>query len=304
MFHATARALSSAASKREEDGIGPIPIDPDLAALAATFDGSAEGPTRMWTELELDGPALRVRHDELRWAESKLMHAAERLAEAQEARRKDLVALAIMRRELRASFAAERTYLKMQRTAFSTALPLLAGHEKELAALVEGGATTADVIGELASVRTERKLYALAISQVDAQLARIDDSEASLDHDVENEAYGPDPDGETLKEIARLKALQVRSRRAASAARASARATLEELGLDTSLGEITAVASFLASELEGDERGTERMERLRAYQMQRELGKLPIPTSGWKTGLLHPVRFVRSKRRDSLVAAD
>lgn len=303
MFHATARALSSAASKREDDGIGPMPVDPELVALAAQFEGATEGPARLWAELDIDGAALRVLHDELRWAESKLMHAAERLAEAQEARRKDLVALAIMRRELRASFTAERSYLNMQREAFTRSVPLLRDHESELDLLVEGGATTIEIISELAAVRTERKLYELAIAQVDAQAARIDDSEATLDYDVENEAYAPDPDGETLREIARLKAVQTRARRAAAAARTSARATLEGLGLDTALGEITATAAFLAAELEGDPRGTERMERLRAYQIQRELTKLPEPTSGWKAGLRHPVRFVQAKRRDSLVVS-
>jgi hypothetical protein len=240
--------------------------------------------------------ALTKLHDEFRWAESKLMQASERLAEAQEARRKDLVALACMRRELRASFASEREYTRAQALLAGGRVPWLLERETALQELVDGGALTVPVIRELAALRAERKLSQLAIAQIDAQIARIDDAEATLEHDVAAEAYDRDPDGRTMRELARLRAESTRLKRIAVRVRNETRTRREELGLDRAPGEITAIAAFLAGEHEGDERSAERMARLRAWLTARELRALPAPTAAWKAGLRHPVNFIRARR--------
>lgn len=235
-------------------------------------------------------------HEELRWSESKLMHASERLAEAQEARRKDLVALAIMRRELLASFAAERAWLGAGRQYFTDVLPTLQSRESELDVLVENGVRTEQVITELAAIRTERKLFELAIFQTDAQLARIDDSEATSEYQVASEAYDREPDGASMRELARLRALSTRNRREAVRMRTEASSMLDELGIVPGMGEATAANAFLAAEYEGDERSAERMDRVRAAQFELELTRLPQIEAAFKAAIKHPVHYMRARR--------
>lgn len=235
-------------------------------------------------------------HEELRWAESKLMQASERLAEAQEARRKDLVALAIMRRELLGSFAAERAWLRGGMRFFSDVQPALDSRETELCELVDNGVRTAQAIHELAAVRAERKLFDIAIAQSTAQLARIDDSEASSEYQVASEAYEHEPDGASMRELARLRALSTRQRREAVRIRGEASMLLEELGIVGGMGEVTAANAFLAAEYEGDDRSADRMDRVRAAQYELELGLLPEPEASFKAALKHPVYFMRARR--------
>lgn len=298
MFHATARALNSVASQRVDDGgmLLTAQVEDAVDAEGQLADISVAAPNLSIVEVGIDQETLSTLHDEFRWAESKLMQASERLAEAQEARRKDLVALACMRRELRGSFSTERAYVHGQVRLFDGGLSILQSREGELAALVEGGARTAIVIGELAAVRTERKFFELAIAQATAQLARIEDNEATLEYEVANEAYEIEVDGNTVRETVRLKAAQARAHRAALRARGEAGDVRAALGIDEGLGEASALSTFLAAEFEGDERASARMDRLRARQVLRELGGLPEPTSSWKTGLLHPVSFFRARR--------
>jgi hypothetical protein len=224
------------------------------------------------------------------------MQASERLAEAQEAGRKDLVALAIMRRELRATFSAERSYMTIQRSLYSTLLDRLSERESVLDDLVEAGAHTEAVIQELAMMRAERKLHELAIVQIDAQLARIDDSDHTLEYEVLNEQYDLEPTGDSMRELARLRSLRTSMHRSAIRVRNEAAQRVRDLGFSSAPGEITAIASFRASELQGDEQGAERMARLRGWQVARELKELPEPSSAWKAGLRHPVSVLRARR--------
>lgn len=235
-------------------------------------------------------------HEELRWAESKLMQASERLAEAQEARRKDLVALAIMRRELLGSFAAERAWLHGAMRYFNDIQPALSAREVELADLVENGVRTEQVIHELAALRAERKLFDLAIMQSSSQLARIDDNESASEYQVASEAYEREPDGNSMRELARLRAQSTRMRREAVRMRTEASSLLDELGMVPGMGEITAANAFLAAEYEGDERSAERMDRVRAAQVELELSRLPEPEAAFKAALKHPVHFMRARR--------
>ncbi|MCW2973644.1 MAG: hypothetical protein JWN72_1917, partial [Thermoleophilia bacterium] len=235
-------------------------------------------------------------HEELRWAESKLMQASERLAEAQEAQRKDLVALAIMRRELLGSFLAERRWLEGGMQYFSDQLPTFSSREVELAGLVESGVRTEGVIFELAAVRTERKLLELALGQSVAQVARIDDNEATSEFQVASEAYDRDPDGNAMREVARLRGVSTRARREALRLQGDARELLESLDIVGGMGEVTAAAAFLAAEYEGDSRSAERMQAVRAAQVERELRALPEPEADWKAGLKHPVQYMRARR--------
>lgn len=235
-------------------------------------------------------------HEELRWAESKLMQASERLAEAQEARRKDLVALAVMRRELLGSFAAERAWLTGAMSYFGDIHPVMLDRETELAELVDNGVRTEQVIHELAAVRTERKLFELAMMQSNAQLARIDDNESSSEYQVASEAYEREPDGASMRELARLRALSTKLRREAVRMRGEASGMLEELRMVGGMGEITAANAFLAAEYEGDERSAERMDRVRAAQFDLELGRLPEVEAAFKAAFKHPVHFMRARR--------
>lgn len=319
MFHATAKALHSAAEQRAGDGMlltarvedVAITGDFDGASLAAAGidegmdldleHGDIAAPTiGMLAEGAIDAEDLRTLHDEFRWAESKLMQASERLAEAQEARRKDLVALACMRRELRGSFAAERSYVEGQLALFGSLLPTLHSHEEELALLVEGGARTAQVIGDLAEVRAERKLLELANAQGSGQLTRIEDSECTLEYEVANEAYDLEPDGRTMRELARLRSEQTRAHRAMIRVRGEVRDAISRIGVDTTHGEVAAIGTFLAAEFEGDARAHERVQAVRIAQVAAELTSLPEPTSNWKAGLRHPVNFMRAKKAPSL----
>jgi hypothetical protein len=235
-------------------------------------------------------------HEELRWAESKLMQASERLAEAQEARRKDLVALAVMRRELLGSFTAERAWLDGGMRWFGDVLPSLEARELELGDLVGNGVRTELVIQELAAVRTERKLFELAAMQSRAQLARIDDSQASSEYQVASEAYEREPDGASMRELARLRALSTKQRREAVRMRGEASGLLGELGMVGGMGEITAANAFLVAEYEGDERSAERMDRVRAAQFDLELTRLPEPEAAFKAAIKHPVHYMRARR--------
>lgn len=281
--------------------------DVDIQAIIA---GAGAGDDRLRIEAPVEHVAAAVTlpvsampaedlvqlHEELRWAESKLMQASERLAEAQEARRKDLVALALMRRELLASFAAERAWLRGSLRYFEDVQPSLAAREGELAELVDNGVRTAMVIHELAAVRTERKLFELALVQTGAQLARIDDSESASEYQVASESYEREPDGASMRELARLRALSTRNRRDAVRMRTEASGMLDELGMVSGMGEITAANAFLAAEYEGDERSAERMDRVRLAQYDAELALLPEPEAAWKAGLKHPVYFMRARR--------
>jgi hypothetical protein len=307
-FHATAKALNAAASSRNEvDGVllTAEVQDVDIQAIIA---GAGEAAPTIGAEVDLPVAAvplpastmsaedLVALHEELRWAESKLMQASERLAEAQEARRKDLVALAVMRRELLGSFAAERAWLTGAMRYFGDIQPTLLARETELTELVENGVRTEQVIHELAAVRTERKLFELAIMQSNAQLARIDDSESSSEYQVASEAYEREPDGASMRELARLRALSTKLRREAVRMRGEASSLLDELGMVGGMGEITAANAFLAAEYEGDERSAERMDRVRAAQFELELGRLPEVEAAFKAAFKHPVHFMRARR--------
>ncbi len=310
-FHATAKALNAAAASRNDiDGMLLTAEVADVDIQAIIAGQGAEGANIAPAAAQVEPPVAAVElpassvdvgelvhlHEELRWAESKLMQASERLAEAQEARRKDLVALAIMRRELLGSFAAERAWLQMGRRYFNDLLPALTEREAELDVLVENGVRTEQVIHELAAVRGERKLFELAIMQTDAQLARIDDSEASSEYQVASEAYDREPDGASMRELARLRALSTKQRREAVRMRTEAGSLLVELGMVPGMGEVTAANAFLAAEYEGDERSAERMDRVRAAQFELELTRLPQAEAAFKAAIKHPVHFMRARR--------
>jgi hypothetical protein len=309
-FHATAKALNTAAASRADiDGtlLGAEVSSVDISAIISGAGPTIEAPIEAapvelpvaavpLPQSEMRPEELVHLHEELRWAESKLMQASERLAEAQEARRKDLVALAIMRRELLGSFAAERSWLRAGRRYFSDVLPALASREEELAALVENGVRTEQVIHELAAVRAERKLFELAVAQSDAQLARIDDGEASTEYQVASEAYEREPDGASMRELARLRALSTRNRREAVRVRTETGQLLDQLGMVPGVGEVTAANAFLAAEYEGDERSAERMDRVRVAQAELELSRLPEPEAAYKAAFKHPVHFMRARR--------
>jgi hypothetical protein len=290
MFYATAKALRNAADARLDDGDrfllddGIVASEP-ISVEAATIDA----------EIDADRAELRRLHEEYRWAESKLLNASERLEEAREARRKDLVALACMRRELKASYSCERRYAQMQLHLFGEARPSLWVREIELANLIADGAVTSAAVRELAAVRAERKLLDIAIVQAEEHLSRIDASELTLDYDIANEAFDRSIDGKSLRELARLRNEKTRAERAGARARSEARRLLEELDLMELGGEITMAAALLSLELEGDSRSALRIERLRAEQMERELSILPKPAN-WKAGLLHPVSWWKAKR--------
>ncbi|MCZ4496535.1 MAG: hypothetical protein JWM25_1118 [Thermoleophilia bacterium] len=224
------------------------------------------------------------------------MQASERLAEAQEARRKDLVALAVMRRELLGSFAAERSWLQGSVRYFADIHPALVERELELADLVDNGVRTESVIHELAAVRSERKLFDIALAQAGVQLARVEDNQASSEYQVASEAYEREPDGASMRELARLRALSTRQRREAVRLRGEATLLLDEMGIVGGMGEVTAANAFLAAEYEGDERAADRMDRLRVAQVELELGRLPEPEAAWKSGIKHPVHFMRARR--------
>lgn len=306
-FHQTAKALRAAAETRIDGDsfdsslmmattIEDIALDMDsLPAGGAEEISEGTGVSDALAQAA-DAAWLEGLHSELRWAESKLAQASERLAEAQETRRKDLVALAIMRRELRASFACERAYIDAQQSTFDRALESLRSRESELAELVDGGARMLHVIDDLAAVRAERKLLELALGQTAAQTARINNAEATLEYEVASEAYDLEPDGKTMRELARLRSESTRYRRAAARERGAASELLTELGIDTTYGEVTAIASFLAAELEGDQRSVERMKHVRAAQIRAERAQLPEPEAAWKAGLRHPVNYLRARR--------
>ncbi|MBC7644356.1 MAG: hypothetical protein H7123_04460, partial [Thermoleophilia bacterium] len=242
MFHATAKALRSAADQRLDSEsqvfsaeISDIDFNMDLVDLESTMIEEA-APAVMKAARWISADDLQQLHTEFRWAESRLMQSSERLAEAQEARRKDLVALACMRRELRASFEAERHYTRGQMLLFAEGVPRLDQRETELNILVGGGALTANVIRDLAVARAERKLFALALGQCNAQLARIDEADFTLEYDVANEAYDREPDGASMRELARLRSESTRARRESVAQAKSAIALRDELGVDTTYG--------------------------------------------------------------------
>jgi hypothetical protein len=294
MFTATAKALNGALARRADGE-----IDPNMLLGEADVSEAPSGADLELARLEpshVDREHLRHLHAEYRWAESRLMQAAERLAEAQETRRKDLIALERMRMDLKASFTAERDYLGSQLRAFADALPTLRDQEKDLALVVEQGVHTGAAIGELAAVRTERKLLELAVTQVDTQLTVIDENESILDHDTFNERYEREPDGASMRELARRRTGMQRSRKIAAAARARLNETFDLLDLDRRAGELAAISAFLAGELEGDTRASMRADRARSLQIRRELTHLPEPTSDWKAGLRHPISWMRARR--------
>ena len=315
-FHATAKALNAAAAQRAEGASGDVDgmlltaqvTDVDIQSIIAGV--GAEGTT-IGAPVELPVAAvplpastmsaedLVALHEELRWAESKLMQASERLAEAQEARRKDLVALAVMRRELLGSFAAERAWLNGSMRYFGDVHPVLDAREAELSLLVDNGVRTGQVVHELAAVRAERKLFELAMFQSNAQLARIDDNEASSEYQVASEAYEREPDGASMRELARLRALSTKLRREAVRMRTEASAMLETLGMVGGMGELTAANAFLAAEYEGDERSAERMDRVRSAQVELELSRLPEVEAAFKAAFKHPVHSMRARRQTS-----
>ena len=310
-FHATAKALTNAAALRVdgEDMVLTAQVaDVDIQSIIAGAGGIDATSMRLDVPIELPVSAMAMptsamtpeallqMHEELRWAESKLMQASERLAEAQEARRKDLVALAVMRRELLGSFAAERSWLNGAMQWFGDIRPALAEREAELAALVDGGVRTAQVIQELAAVRAERALFDLAIVQSKAQVARVDDNETSSEYQVASEAYEREPDGASMRELARLRALSTRNRREAVRMRDEAKAGLDEFGIVRGMGEVTAVNAFLAAEYEGDQRAAERMDRVRQAQFELELSRLPEAEANFKAAIKHPVQFMRARR--------
>ncbi len=306
-FHQTAKALRAAAETRTDgdsfdsslmmaNTIEDIALGMDSLAGSDGFDADEGISVSDALAQAADAAWLEGLHSELRWAESKLAQASERLAEAQEMRRKDLVALAIMRRELRASFACERAYIDAQQATFERALDALRSRESELGELVDGGARMLHVIEDLAATRAERKLLELALGQSAAQSARINNAEATLEYEVASEAYDLEPDGKTMRELARLRSESTRYRRAAARERGAARELMTELGIDTTYGEVTAIASFLAAELEGDQRSVERMKHVRAAQVRVERMALPEPEAAWKAGLKHPVNYLRARR--------
>jgi hypothetical protein len=306
-FHATARALNEAAQRRVE---GPLQ-DLDIAIMRDAMDEGMIAGTHLPASPDhddlgmesvevprarVDNEALRALEAERRWAESTLMQASEALAEAQEAGRKDLVALERMRRELRRSLAAESSLFSAQHTAFSELAPRVQAREDELAELVEQGAPTAPVLRDLAALRAERKLLMLGMAQISAQIALIRENQATLEHAVRQEAFDLETNGQTMAELARLRSEERAATEQAARAGRAARELLDALDLDTSSGEITAVGAFLAAELTGDERAAMRMRTVRERQMRHELAQLPEPASGWRTGLLHPVSWMRARR--------
>jgi hypothetical protein len=224
------------------------------------------------------------------------MQASERLAEAQEARRKDLVALAVMRRELLGSFAAERSWLTAAHSWMHGVHGPLAEREGDLDALVMSGVHTEPVITELATVRAERKLFALAMLQADAQLARIAENETASEYQVASEAYDREPDGASMRDVARLRSAATRTRRATVHARDAAREALIDLDIVPGMGEATALYAFLTSGFEGDTRSAARVQAVRSAQVQHELAALPQFEAAWKAGLRHPVQFMRARR--------
>jgi hypothetical protein len=179
---------------------------------------------------------------------------------------------------------------------FNDIQPALSSREEELAGLVENGVRTEQVIHELAALRAERKLFDLAIMQSTSQLARIDDNESASEYQVASESYEREPDGNSMRELARLRAQSTRMRREAARMRTEAGALLDELGMVPGMGEITAANAFLAAEYEGDERSAERMDRVRAAQVELELTRLPEPEAAFKAALKHPVYFMRARR--------
>lgn len=290
MFYATAKALRNAADARLDESDRFL-LESGLAEGTFELDHAADEHEHLGTERA----ELRRLHEEYRWAESKLLNASERLEEARDAKRKDLVALACMRRELKMSYACERSYVQLQLRLFGEARPELWRREIELSNVIASGAITSAAVRELAAVRTERKLLDTAIAQDEEHLARIDASELSLDYDVANEAFDRAIDGRSLRELARLRNDRTRAERAAARARSEMRRTLESLDLLELGGEITMAAALLALELEGDQRATARIERLRVEQIEREQAILPKPAN-WKAGLLHPVSWWKAKR--------
>lgn len=294
MFHATAKALRSAEDSRIEDGDNRFVAE--VEDIQIVGDAAPELHHLNFVDTGIDRDTLQVLHAEYRWSESKLAQASERLAEAQEARRKDLVALACMRRELRGSFSAETAYVSGQVRLFDALLPTLRKRENELADLVAGGALTAPVLRELAAIRCDRKLYELALGQSAAQLARIGENEATLEFEVANEAYEIEITGSTMRELARLRTAAGKAKRRSIAESAAARELMTTLAVDTSYGEVSAIASFLAAEFEGDMRAHQRVERVRGQQIGLELSALPEAEAAWKTGLLHPVSWVKARR--------
>ncbi len=315
MFHATARALHNAAAAREdgrEATVGHQIFGAEIVDVIAPVVGSApseheaaigiaDGALAEESLVSWDAYVAHLSHlsNEFRWAESKLMQASERLVEAQEAGRKDLVALACMRRELRADFAAEQSWLELQLKVLSDAITVLSLRADELTGLVESGVRTASLLDELAIVRADLALRILAERQVHAQIARIEDSSSTLEYEVANEAYSLEVTGETMRELARLKSERTRSRRAAVAARNAARDAVAELGIASRRGEVTALASFLAAAWEGDDRSRARVEAVRADQISHERAALPEAERAWKTGLRHPVNLLRARKLSS-----
>jgi len=282
--------------------VADVDIQAIIAGVGASGSSIVESPSELPVAAvpmpmsSMDADELVALHEELRWAESKLMQASERLAEAQEARRKDLVALAVMRRELLGSFASERAWLNGTLRYFSDIEPQLSSREQELEELVEGGVRTEQVIQELAAVRAERKLFTLAISQSNAQLARVEDNESASEYQVASEAYEREPDGASMRELARLRSLSTRNRREGVRMRTEASELRGELGIVGGMGEVTAVNAFLAAEYEGDSRSAERMDRVRAAQFELELERLPEPEAAYKSAIKHPVSFMRARR--------
>lgn len=292
MFHATARALRTAADRQLDE--------PSLAGMVSSEPGE-ELDIALVPHYAAEDPAvgqerMRTLNAEYRWAEGNLMQASERLAEAQEARRKDLVALACMRRELKRSFTAEREYARAQVQLYTGLLPTLWSYETELDQVVAAGAAISPVLNDLASVRAERKLLELAAAQGHAQISQIDENEATLDYEVANESMNAASDGRTIRELERLRTARARAHRASLRERSEVRELLSTLEIDTSVGEVMAIASLLAAEYEGDARAHARVERVRSAQMQRELSKLPAPVSSWKAGLLSPLSWMRARR--------
>jgi hypothetical protein len=99
-----------------------------------------------------------------------------------------------------------------------------------------------------------------------------------------------------MREVARLRTVSTRARRDAIRLQGDARELLESLDIIGGMGEVTAAAAFLAAEYEGDARSAERMDAVRAAQVERELSLLPTPEANWKAGLKHPVQFMRARR--------
>lgn len=301
MFHATAKALNNAASQRNESidlsFLGNIQgASPNIDERQLPFEELESLPLPVAEKIDVSPDDMRAIHAEFRWADSKLMQASERLAEAQEKQRKDLVALACMRRELKTLFEVERSWLAMQNKVFEVRAESAMAREAELAELVEAGVQTEAVIHELALVRAEHKLNRLASAQVAYQLARIAENESALDFDVANEAYDLEPDGKTMRELARLRALKTKTRRDATGNRSLLAESYEKFGIDRSIGEVTAISSFMALEFEGDARGAERARFVRRHQAAIELLNLPEPTSEWKNGLRHPMTWMKARR--------